>query len=72
MHVFFLLKKPSVWFGEETQKGQTCEPTENNVDWEQEVKEEEEEKELFEVRVTTPLLTIQSSGRSLKPCLKFN
>ena len=57
MHVFFLLKKPSVWFGEKAKKGQTCEPTENwfPVDWGQEVKEEEADKKLFEVRITTPL-----------------
>lgn len=58
MHVFFLLKKHSVWFGKEAQKGQTPVPTENwfPVDWgQQEDKEKEEEKELFEVRVTTPM-----------------
>ena len=58
MYAFFLLKKPSVWFGEKAKKGQTPVPTENwfPVDWEQqEDKEKEEEKELFEVRVTTPM-----------------
>ena len=59
MHVLFcfLLKKPGDWFGEEAQKGQPCEPTVNwfPVDWGQENKEEEDEKELFEVRTTTPL-----------------
>ena len=54
----FLFKKPGDWFGEETQKGQTPEPPESwfPVDWgRQEDKEEEEEKRLFEVRITTPL-----------------
>ena len=55
MHVFFLLKKPGDWFGEEAQKGQPCEPTVNwfPVDWGQEVKEEDEKE--FEVRITTLL-----------------
>ena len=52
----FLFKKLGDWLGEVAQKGQTSEPTENwfPVDWGQEVKEEDE-KELFEVRITTPL-----------------
>ena len=60
MHVLFcfLFKKPGDWFGEEAKKDQPCEPTENwfRVDWgRQEVKEKEDEKELFEVRITKPL-----------------
>ena len=54
---FFLFKKPNLWSGEEAQKGQVSEPPENwfPVDWGQGDKEEEKEKELFEVRITTQL-----------------